>query len=197
MSEQQIKTDSISDFTGFDDKPKDWILSKAKPILNGTETYLLSFHDDGVVWGKVKAEDLLTSDDLQSTGEKLSPSPKFRSATLQECRLFNERGQLHLWRNGSGGFNGRLFLESENSELEAIEEQQVLWGTKPDGGDGEFTIVADGSEGLRHAFPQGVAANKFDDKKRPLRLYVKHYLDYDEDGCARIEYSRLVTVGVE
>lgn len=209
MSDKKIKTTSFDDFTDFETKLKEWILKASKPILNGTETYLLSFHDDGVVWGKVNTNgELVTSDSLNDPR-----FPTFREVTLQECRLFSEQGELHIWRNGNGGFKGSLFIQSENSEIESIEEKQVLWGTRTESGDDEFTIVADGSEGLRHAFPRKVIDERFkvkDDKgkvlknekgedirKRPLRLCVKHYLDYDEDGCAYTSLSRLVNVEVQ
>jgi CRISPR-associated protein (TIGR03984 family) len=182
------------------------LLRESQPILNDAGTYLLSFHDDGVVWGKHQAKNgtgkLLTSDKLKdSQGQPLlSPSPEFRIETLQECRLFNNKGELYIWRNSSG-FKARLIEDdstaSDAEDREYFDERQVLWGTQAECGNDEFTIVADGSEGLRHAFPYGVETNKFDDKKRPLRLCVRHYLIYDDDGCAYISLSRLMNVDVE
>jgi CRISPR-associated protein (TIGR03984 family) len=187
------------------------LLRESKPILNGAKTYLLSFHDDGVVWGKIKNGKLETSDNLPDT-----PSPQFRAETLQECRLFSDKGELYIWRNGND-FKARLIEDSltdtDAEEREHFEEKQVLWGTQIKNGNDEFTVVADGSEGLHHAFPQKVDDVEFkvkDDKgkvvkndkgedvrKRPLRLGLRHYLSYDGDGCAYVSLSRLVNVEVE
>jgi CRISPR-associated protein (TIGR03984 family) len=188
---------------------------KANDKATDETVYLLSFHDDGVVWGKLKAENgvskLLTSDVLKDSAGKSfpSPSPEFRVETLQECRLFSIKGELYVWRNGNG-FKARLIednsMNSKAEDREYFDEKQVLWGTqieiiKDNNGslltNGNFTVIADGSEGLRHAFPQKVDAKKFDGKKRPLRLCVRHYLTYDNDGCAYVSLSRLVDVEVE
>lgn len=194
----QINTDELAqDLAG-------WLENyEAGPSANA---YLLSFHDDGVVWGKLKSEngrnELLTSAEfIDSQGlPLLSPSPKFRAETLQECRLFSDNRELHIWRNGYG-FKARLIddnsADSDAEDREYFDEKQVLWGTQAENGNDEFTIVADGAEGLRHAFPQRVEANKFDGKQRPLGLCVRHYLSYDDDDCAYISLSRLVNVDVE
>lgn len=189
---------------------KNWLETKVKD-LQSTKTYLLSFHDDGVVWGKVRDDDsLITSDEnLPNT-----PSPQFRKETLQELRLFGENGQLHVWRVGENQFNGSLALDGNTGKHEFLQdEEQVLHGTYFDGGNSGFTIVRDGEEGLRHAFPKVVSDDSFKQKdekgnvvkdkngkevrKRPLRLHVKHYIEFDDDGCARIAFSRLVNVSVE
>lgn len=191
---------------------KSWLETKAKDRdLESSEMYLLSFHDDGVVWGKIEKDVLITS---YFTG---SPSPEFRSETLQELRLFGEKGQLHIWRIGENEFKASLALDSDEGEYDFLQdEEQVLHGTKTENdsdANREFTIVADGSEGLRHAFPKVVSDDSFKQKdergnvvkdkngkevrKRPLRLHVKHYIEYDIDGCARIAFSRLVNVSVE
>lgn len=191
----EVKIDDLAkDFKGWLEKYKADLFANA---------YLLSFHDDGVVWGKLKSENgtgkLLTSDKLKdSQGNPfLSPSPEFRIETLQECRLFSDKGELYVWRNGNG-FKARLIEDnsaaSDAEDTEHFDERQVLWGTQTENGNDEFTIVADGAEGLRHAFPQKIS---FSGDKRPLRLCVRHYLSYDEDGCAYISLSRLVKVKVE
>jgi CRISPR-associated protein (TIGR03984 family) len=166
------------------------LIEKATILGDYEKVYLLSFHDDGVVWGKVKGGSLITSD---FTG---SPSPEFRHETLQELRLFGEKGQFHIWRIGENEFKASLALESYLKNFEPIDEKQVLYGTACESKNDSFMIVHDGGEGLKHAFPI-VDKTKFDGKKRPLRLHVKHYIEYDIDGCARIAFSRLVNVSVE
>ncbi len=181
------------------------------------DVYLLSFHDDGVVWGKLKNGALIISAKGDISAPPQTPSPKFRADTLQELRLFSERGELLVWRSGSNDFKARLIQDFKESEInkpadtklkEYFDEPQVLWGTKAEAGNTDFTVVADGSQGLRHAFPLKVEDSEFIDESskansnnkenrlRLLRLDARHYVDYDDDGCAYIALSRLVEVEV-
>ncbi len=197
--EQRIKITPFKDkcVADFAVNMKSWLEAKAAELKgedkNKDQVYLLSFHDDGVVWGKIKDDG-----NLETSNFTDSPSPEFRSETLQELRLFGEKGQLHVWRKSETEYQASLALDGETGEYEFLQdEEQVLHGTKTENDSDvnrEFTIVADGSEGLRHAFPQNVT---FKGDKRPLRLHVKHYIEYDIDGCARIAFSRLVNVSVE
>lgn len=71
------------------------------------------------------------------------------------------------------------------------DEKQILWGTQPEGEKNGFTLVSDGSQCLKHAVPLIGITFKGKDY-RPLRLKVRHYIDYDNEGVARIYLSRLV-----
>jgi CRISPR-associated protein (TIGR03984 family) len=210
----KIEIKPCEDISSFAADMKSWLEGKAAQLKgegeNKDQVYLLSFHDDGVVWGKIKDDgSLITSQSLND-----DRFPKFRHETLQELRLFGEKGQLHIWRIGENQFKASLALKSETGEYEFLQdEEQVLHGTYFDGGNDDFMIVRDGEEGLRHAFPKVVDDDKFkvkdekgkvvkdkngkDVRKRPLRLHIKHYTEYDIDGCARIAFSRLVNVEVE
>ncbi len=78
-----------------------------------------------------------------------------------------------------------------------IIEDQVLWGTQGKVQD-NFTLLSDGQQELYHAVP--LTNIQFDDPqklKRPVRLKVKHYIEYDDDGLARIGLSRLVDLFAE
>ena len=89
------------------DKP--WFTEQAKALRSDAakEVYLLSLHDDGVIWGKLNDQDeLLTSDGITN-----SPSPEFRLETLQECRLFSERGELLIWRASETECKARQILD--------------------------------------------------------------------------------------
>lgn len=204
------------------DKDSDFASKLGESLKNESEkklganaiAFLLSFHDDGVVWGRIENGDLQTSDFPDS------PSPVFRVETLQECRLFNVNGELLVWRVGEKAFKARWIIDGDGKDDEYFDEAQVLHGTQIDRdkdgkplANGVFTVAADGMEGLRHAFPRKVededfivkdekgkivkAANGKETRKRPLRLCVRHYLSYDEDGCAYVSLSRLVNVEVE
>lgn len=128
--------------------------------------------------------------------------PKLRLTTLQRCRIFGEAGEVLLWRS-QNTWKHRFI---GNPSCEYIPENQMLWGThkarKKDGSEFEesqgFTLVEDGSEGLRHAVPLVNIPFSSDRSKlmHPLRLNVRHYIDYDEEGVARIYLSRLVNVTI-
>jgi CRISPR-associated protein (TIGR03984 family) len=83
-----------------------------------------------------------------------------------------------------------------NPDCDCIPEEQILWGTHKVKEEGGFTLVADGSEGLHHAVPH-TGISFMETEKRPLRLVVHHYVDYDETGVARIAMSRLVDLAVK
>lgn len=151
--------------------------------------YLLAHADDGVIWGKFDRENsqLITSGD-----DRVFPQlAKLRLCTLQQCRIFGKNAEVMLWKVGDN-FKARLIKDDNNPEC-LPDENQILWGTQVDEEINGFTLVSDGSQGLRHAVPLFNITDKFKDGKRPLRLTVRHYIDYDEDtGVARIFLSRLV-----
>ena len=146
--------------------------------------FLLAHAEDGVIWGKFKDGKLLTAD---SAFDFL---PKLRLLTLQQCRVFGKTSEVMLWQTDEG-FKARLIQDEKDTEF--IPENQILWGTQAGKICGDFTLVSDGSQGLRHAVP--LIDIEFDENKklyRPLRLSVHHYVDYDDSGVARIALSRLV-----
>lgn len=157
-------------------------------------SYLLAHAEDGVIWGHFNQGKLVTS------GEAFDKLPVLRPSTLQQCRIFGEMGEVFLWRTDNG-WKSRLCQEINASSIDFIEEDQLLWGTKQIGVEKEgFTLVADGSQGLRHAVP--LVAIPFSEKQnslqRPIHLKVRHYINYDnEDGLAYIFLSRLVNLFIK
>ena len=51
-------------------------------------------------------------------------------------------------------------------------------------------MVRDGAQGMRHAVPIDVTNEQL--KQRRLRLRVRHYITYNNDGEASVILSRLV-----
>ena len=181
------------------DDVKAWLLKQAKAY--GLTT-LLTHADDGVSWGKVTDDVLVTSHDV--FGEP--PSPKLRLETLQQARFFGEQAELLLWRTAKGW---QARLAEDTPEGEHYDQSQLLWGDRRvDGRDG-FTLVEEGQQGLRHAPPVDVPETEFleaekklgeEKKKRrhPLHLLVRHYLATDpETGVVDVALSRLVKVEYE
>jgi CRISPR-associated protein (TIGR03984 family) len=182
---EEVKTDSVSDL-------RVWLESQAKAH---SLKWLLAHADDGVIWGLVDNGKLITSDAVLP-----DVSPPLRAETLQQARLFSESGELLLWRNGDKRWHARLIREIQDSDKsdwdEAIDEPQILWGTDAQPLNDGFTLMSDGSQGLRHAVPIPVNGN-YNGQTRPLRLWVRHYLKDDDNGFTRIIASRLVKLEQE
>ncbi|BAZ06393.1 type III-D CRISPR-associated protein Csx19 [Calothrix sp. NIES-3974] len=154
--------------------------------------YLLAHAEDGVIWGKFQNGTLKTSDSV------FPQLAKLRLLTLQQCRIFGEHSEVMLWRNDDE-FKARCVEDTHLDKEEYISENQILWGTQAENISDGFTLVSDGSQGLRHAVP--LIDIPFDSNQklyRPLRLCVRHYLDEDkETGLVRIYLSRLVNLTTE
>jgi CRISPR-associated protein (TIGR03984 family) len=165
-----------------------WLQAKAKPYQL---QYLLAHADDGVIWGRFDQDGNLTT---PRNPENLFPEcnfPELRSHTLQQCRAFGENAEVMLWKIGQDDWKARLI--KDNNKRECLpDEHQILWGTQKEGENKGFTLVSDGQQGLRHAVP--LTGISFKDNERPLRLTVRHYIDYDNTGLARIYLSRLVNL---
>ncbi|QSJ20440.1 TIGR03984 family CRISPR-associated protein [Nostoc sp. UHCC 0702] len=165
---------------------KEWLELQAK---ENNLNYVLAHAEDGVIWGRFQDGNLIT----QTEPIDLFPKCKFavlRKETLQQCRIFGHKSEVMLWKT-DGGFKARLIQDEENTEL--ISEYQILWGTHGEKHQEGFTLLWDGSQGLKHAVPFTKIELEEDRKlKHQVRLTVNHYIDYDDSGVARIYLSRLV-----
>ncbi|MGL5065420.1 MAG: type III-D CRISPR-associated protein Csx19 [Waterburya sp.] len=195
---QELCQISVEDFS--EQSLKDWLKQQAQVYQL---PYLLAHAEDGVIWGYFDID----SETLTSAREVFSECnfPELRLKTLQQCRLFGEAGEVLLW-NSNGEWRSRLILQSKVLELIGqqkiglIPEPQILWGTQAKN-HGNFTLLSDGSQGLKHAVPIAVEQGYFSKDKnelyRPVKLEVNHYFCYDRDGVARIFLSRLVSLKKE
>lgn len=185
---KQITVDSA-----FDQAPAAWLLAQAQTYGLAT---LLAHADDGVIWGKVDNSQLKLSGDMFP-----QVSPPLRVITLQQVRLFSPQAELHLWRDEQG-WQARLVQDEPGAESRYYDEAQILWGNfhQPES-TADFTLVADGEMGHRHAVPLGTSEAQFfrnPHPYRPLRLRVRHYLSHDdESGLLRVTLSRLVDLFTE
>ncbi|MDY7022957.1 MAG: CRISPR-associated protein Csx19 [Cyanobacteriota bacterium] len=180
---------------------KGWLEKQAK---KHHLKYLLAHADDGVIWGEFRNEN------FQTSGDVFSQFAQLRLFTLQQCRIFGQDCEVMLWKV-NGEPKARFINDKNLSENDSICEndncickndnyiceRQILWGTNVEQELDGFTLVSDGSQGLRHVVPLSNISHKFQDNQRPLRLTVRHYIDYDESGIARIYLSRLVNVFCE
>lgn len=164
-----------------------WLVEQAK-VQGQKHHWLLAHADDGVVWGRVDAAGLHTSSQVAP-----EVSPPLRAATLQQARLFGPGGELLLWRSDDG-WQARLLSDGVLGS-DYCDEDQIVWGTEAQAMDDGFTLLREGSEERLHAVP--LTADSPAAKERRIRLCVRHYLDYNEDGEARIAASRLLDLVVK
>jgi CRISPR-associated protein (TIGR03984 family) len=179
-----ITVESISDM-------KDWLQAQA---IQYNLRWLLAHADDGVIWGELRNRQLVTSDSVAP-----EVSPPLRTETLQQARLFAEHAELLLWRDGDNQWHARLIRDAVEGETpvftDAIDEPQLLWGTHGEHRSG-FTMLRDGAQGLRHAVPMELPLGK-NNETDPLRLWVRHYLQEDQNGFTHIVVSRLLDLRQE
>lgn len=142
--------------------------------------WLLAHAYDGVIWGEKSEDGLHLSSFLLK--------PDLRVSTLQMVRLFGETGELLVWRSDNG-WEARLVKDNQGTDKECYDEFQLLWGTDVEKSQDGFVLLHHGSEGLRHAPP---FKSKID--KLRLQLNIRHYINYDLDGQAYVEFSRLISI---
>lgn len=180
-----------------DDNLQIWLGTQAK---KHNLSYLLAHADDGVIWGRFDNESLITADKVNHP--KFQGLPALRLSTLQQCRMFGQQGEVLLWKS-NGILKARLLsdVDIEGKEIVSsenrVKEHQLLWGTHGIQQDG-FTLLRDGTQGLKHAIPiaDDIQLGDKGQLKNKACLVVNHYIEYDSDGLARINLSRLVDLAV-
>lgn len=165
--------------TDFNTNLKEYLSNEAKK--HGLR-WLLAHAYDGVIWGEERDDELYLSSCLIE--------PDLRIVTLQMARLFGEKGELFIWQTDNG-WKARIVKDGEGTVTDYYDEPQFLWGTDVEKNDGNFILLRHGSEGLRHAPP----FKSLNTKKLRLQLNVRHYINYDQDGQAYVDFSRLVSIG--
>ncbi len=164
----------------FNGSIKQWLEEQANTY---SLRWLLAHADDGVIWGEVRESSLHLSGCLFE--------PDLRATTLQMARLFGEAGELYLWKNDNV-WSARLVLEGKGDTAECYDEGYLLWGTHVEKNENGFVHLRHGSEGLRHAPPFHT-----DKEKIILALNVRHFIEYDKEGQAYVEFSRLMSINEE
>lgn len=174
--------ESVTVDAGFATDPKGWFVAQAR---QRNLRYLLAHADDGVIWGRVDDHGLHTSHGIAPT------SPPLRLSTLQQARLFGPAGELLLWRSDDG-WRARFVADQGGNADDFVDEDQILWGDTVEKTQDGFTLVREGSQGMRHAVPILVTSDQLEQRK--LRLRVRHYIteNDNDDGEASITLSRLV-----
>jgi CRISPR-associated protein (TIGR03984 family) len=181
----------------FADDSGHWLVECATAFLgtNGISNALIHM-DDGVLWGIVDGDHLTVSP--QSKPPHDDWTPQLRSKTIQQCRLFGNKGELFVWREDEGKWCGRVVIDEEDTKYEQIQEAQILYGSRVHSSQEDparFTRVFEPTSGIRQIVPEQATNSDFGNGRR-LTLTVLHYLTADEDGQAVIYCSRLKEVNL-
>lgn len=172
-----------------------WLEARMKEGL----PFLLAHADDGVIWGKLVEQKLVTSRDAAAQTAR-DVSPPLRGVTLQQAFVFGPPGEVRLWRDGSGWQCHQCRVADEQAFASPLpDEWQVLWGTKviPEETKHGFTHIHElRQQGLDHIVP--IQVNDQQLRERRLRLQMRHFIERDPDtGEARIAFSRLVNLVIQ
>lgn len=156
-----------------------WLTQKAK---NDQHKYLLAFCDEGVIWGYVRDHQIVFPNER-------SRQPLFQEITLQEVRLFGEKGELYLWKTEDGFSARSIQLTSAGQSTSWTyqhDEGYYLWGTEGEDIGNGFTYLKEGAQGMRHAVPFKT------NNPKNLKLIVRHFLIQEDFEPLRVVTSRLV-----
>ncbi len=161
--------------------------------------YALIHLDDGVLWGSVDGAKLSVPDPNDDW------TPKLRSVTVQQCRVFGDRGELFIWREAENRWRGRVVIEGGDTDIAMFEEPQILYGDTAHDGDERrelppppakpgFTAIYEFKKGtgIRQIVP--IDATDAMERGERVTLTVRHYLKPDDDGQARFFCSRLKSI---
>lgn len=146
--------------------------------------FLLAHADDGVIWGYCASNQLTLAGEVFSDAQYATLQAPLREATLQQARLFGEKGELLVWRTDSG-FVARLLFDGVEDTPALDDETHQLWGAGVMSRQG-FTLMREGEQELLHAPPVTIGVDE------RAGLVVRHYTDVDDQGQVYISASRLV-----
>lgn len=162
--------------------------------MNEQRCWLLAHADDGINWGRLSNGNLVTSHDAAP-----GVAPALSWDTLQQAFIFGPTDEIKLWRVGGEWQARRL---SETADSDTFDETQLLWGDETiddveTAHRQHFTHLHEHRQkGLDHIVPLAVDKTQLETGRR-IKLQVRHFIAYDENGAARIALSRLVNINVE
>lgn len=188
MTFKDIKVTWVSKAYPADQVLLDWLQAAPDDCQ-----FLLAHQRNGVVWGRRLA------DGSWAFSSGLTPnSPALVLDDLLQLRVFGSRIEILLWRDTDGLWTRAVHEdEAQGQAFQVQEDQTVLWGTARTAAGQGFTCLTDGAQGLAHAVPIDVPEEAFTDGRRPVGLFVRHFIDQDaETGLAQVVGSRLVKVGL-
>lgn len=131
-------------------------------ILQGkfSSGIFIAWQVQSIIWGKFDGEKFLL---------KENQPPNFDD--WLECRIFNERAEIHLKRTGNN-FSGRYVLDEDGTGDFYVDSFARLWGENSSAADGWITLT-DAPRKLSMTIPCADGDKKF------YGLTTRNYIDSD------------------
>lgn len=165
-------------------------------IENGIKI-LLVHALDGVIWGRIKKNDLFLSCDIETGNDH--HSPEFRWSTITQLRMFSDKSELFLRRTSNRHVITRFISENEkDTEPDyrmTMSEDYLLWGNYAEPVDSVFSRLEDRRKGFVHFAPV-TTDNQITvraEKSIPV-IGVRHYVKEDRSGFFDVAATRLMNV---
>lgn len=119
--------------------------------------------------------------------------PTFRGdltlGRLLDARVFNDHGEIHLWRGADGRLAARGRVDGEGPVGQMVEESWWLWGTRAAPHDrGAWTTLTE-DRGTTLCLPVLIGDDRVE---LPMRLHVRHYLERDDLRMPEFRDTRFV-----
>jgi CRISPR-associated protein (TIGR03984 family) len=166
------------------------VTTDLKNLINTTlsrnEYNVVAYLDYGVFIGLLKKE----NDSFEFIfNEKIDIEDKY----IQKIRIFDKNEELLLWKSNNT-LKGRLRIDESGSGSEYVDVSQVLFGTKTENIDDNFTKLIEEDRRISITIPSKFATSN--DKKR-VAIKTRNYVEYNEifqatyTDCRFIEFVQL------
>lgn len=159
---ETCKQYSLSDFSSLETLAHDRF---------GDIGFCVFYLDNKVIFGKYDGKNFLFY-------KKDFPKPEY----IQKMRLFSQNQELLLWKKRwndySGDFAFRLRVDEEGANTDVIDAMQVLWGTKANILDENFTELSE-KRGMKIIVP--LKEIEVDDNDKRLFILTRNYITYETD----------------
>jgi CRISPR-associated protein (TIGR03984 family) len=150
--------------------------------LDGKPAWMIVQLDEAIGFGVVDGSGIILDPALRTP---------LTLGRLLDARVFNEHGEIHLWRGPDGQPRARGRRDEDGrEEASTFDEGWLLWGTRVDEaneGSGWTTVTEDRGTTVR--VPVAITNA---DRQLPLRLVVRQYLDEDDLGMPSFGDVRFV-----
>jgi len=109
-------------------------------------------------------------------------------------RMFDRDRELYAWK-AEDRFKYRIRNDQSGEEIEVIDADQVMWGTKYHISDGLIKVSE--TRGIKYELPESCVDNPLLSGTERLVLRTRNYIDYNEIGQASFVDSRFISIRME
>jgi len=170
MDETRINEERTRSEKGEIDKEiKQFLLEKLKEL--GEKADFILYKHNEVIIGKIR-------------NNKFFPSLDFSEKYIKEIRVFNKKGEIHVWWY-NGGFCYRLRIDKEGEETNVYDEEHIIWGEKVE--QKENSTLLKEKRGTNIELPYKISKDDL-----PIKYKVRNYFTYDNNGLIKFFDARLL-----